>query len=73
MDLGTTQNDAQEHLREKYNFLVVSDLVKTTDDFIELAASESSLTGTSNQVRCDGNLIPSKQWLRTELNRLRSF
>ena len=64
---------AQEHLREKYNFLVSGDLIKTTNDFIELAASESSMTGIPYQVKCDGTAIPSKQWLRAELTRLRSF
>ena len=65
---------AQMHLRDKYKYLVTSNLVNTTDQFIDRAASESSFSGLPYEVRCKGGaVITSKQWLRTELARLRTY
>ena len=65
---------AQTHLRDKYNYLVARNQINTTEDFIERAATESSLSGQSYKVRCHGNAtVPSKQWLRDELTRIRAF
>src|SRR5664279_5740197 len=38
---------AQTHLRDKYNYLVARNQINTTEDFIERAATESSLSGQS--------------------------
>jgi len=61
---------AQGHMRTKYNFLVGRDHVATVSDFIDKAASESSMTGTPYQVRC-GQKPPvlSRVWLGEELAR----
>ena len=65
---------AQTHLRGKYNYLVARNQINTTEDFIERAATESSLSGQSYKVRCHGSAtVPSKQWLRDELTRIRAF
>ena len=72
---GTWHNSvaAQVHLRDKYRYLVARDLVDTTEQFIERAASQSSLTGQPYQVRCRGGpTISSKQWLNDELTHLRA-
>ena len=63
---------AVEHLRYKYEALVARDLVKTTEDFIELGATRSSLSGRAYQIKCaDHAAVPSNQWLREELARER--
>ncbi len=72
---GTWHNSvaAQVHLRDKYRYLAARDLVDTTEQFIERAASQSSFTGQPYQVRCRGGpTISSKQWLNDELTHLRA-
>ena len=65
---------AQTHLRDKYNYLVAGNQINTTEDFIEKAATKSSLSGQSYKVRCNGSAtVSSKQWLRDELTRIRAF
>lgn len=65
---------AQAHLRDKYKYLVARDLINTTDDFIERAATKSSFSGLPYEVRCNrGATVSSKQWLRDELARFRAF
>ncbi len=64
-------NRALAHLRSKYGFLKNS--VSTAEDFIERAASRSSMSGQPYQVRCGSDApIPSAQWLRDELTRFRA-
>lgn len=65
---------AQEHIRDKYKYLAARNLINTTEEFIEKAATESSFSGKAYEVRCNGGApVPSKQWLRDELARLRTF
>ena len=65
---------AQTHLRDKYNYLVAGNQINTTEDFIEKAATKSSLSGQSYKVRCNGSAtVSSKQWLRDELTHIRAF
>ena len=65
---------AQAHLRDKYKYLVARNLVHTTEDFIDRAATESSLSGQPYLVKCGGSgTVTSSQWLRKELGRLRTF
>lgn len=64
---------AQEHLRDKYQYLVANDLINTTEDFIERAATASSFSGRAYQIRCnDGAAVTSHQWLNVELARFRT-
>ena len=73
---GTWQDSktAQMHLRDKYNYLVARNLIQTTEDFIERAGTESSLSGQPYEVRCKGGAtVTSKQWLYDELARFRHF
>lgn len=66
--------EAQDHLRDKYKWLVERNQINTTEDFIEKAATQSSLSGKPYSVTCQpGTTIASKQWLREELARLRTF
>jgi hypothetical protein len=65
---------AQAHLRDKYSYLVAADLIKTTEDFIDRAATASSLSGQAYEVRCNGGpTVASNRWLRDELARYRMF
>jgi hypothetical protein len=65
---------AQSHLRDKYKYLVARNLINTTEEFIERAATESSLSGKPYEVRCNGGAaVTSKQWLRKELARFRTY
>ncbi len=67
-----TAHDAQVHLRDKFNYLTAKNRLETTEQFIEGAATESSLSGRPYMVRCSGGpVISSHQWLSTELLRLR--
>src|SRR5271165_4453461 len=54
---------AQAHLRAKYDALVANNQIKTAEDFIEKAASNSSISGRPYQIRCGGGAaMPTGQW-----------
>jgi hypothetical protein len=64
---------AKDHLRHKYDVLVQHGQIGTADDFIEKAATKSSVTGLAYKVRCAGGPeISSSQWLRDALVKYRS-
>jgi hypothetical protein len=64
---------AQSHLRGKYNYLAAHDHIKTAEDFIEQAATRSSMSGIEYQIQCEaGPAEPSNRWLRTALLSYRS-
>jgi len=63
---------AQAHLRAKYDALAASDQIKTAEDFIEKAASKSSLSGLPYQIRCGGGAITTKEWFDAALVRYRN-
>jgi hypothetical protein len=72
-----TWNDsktAEAHVCGKYDFLVKLDQVDTTKDFIDKAATESSLSGQPYEIRCGGGGLPmpSSSWLSNELARYRA-
>ena len=73
---GTWHNskDAQVHLRDKYKWLMARNLINTTEDFIEKAATQSSFSSQPYAVTCNGGAsMTSNKWLRAELARLRTF
>jgi hypothetical protein len=60
---------AADHLRRKLT--AANDRVKTADDFIELCASKSSISGLPYQIRfSDGSTMESNVFFR---NKLRAF
>jgi len=64
--------EAQAHLRRKLDYLVDKGAVASTEQFIERAASRSSISGRDYQVRCAGQApVPSGEWLRAELQTMR--
>ncbi len=60
---------ASAHIERKYHY--VKARIKTTEDFITRAASESSSSGNPYQVNCAGKESLSKAWLLEELRRYR--
>ena len=65
---------AQEHLRKKYDYLAARDRIVTAEDFIEKAASESSLSGIPYEIRCGGGCttVATSEWLLAVLARYRT-
>ncbi len=64
---------AAAHLRDKYEILSRADRIQTAEDFIEQAATKSSLSGLPYQVRCGGEeAVASNEWLRHLLARYRA-
>jgi hypothetical protein len=63
---------ASAHLRDKYNGLVALGRFVSALEFIEDAATKSSLTGRPYLIRCAGQEpLPANQWLREALERYR--
>ena len=56
---------ASAHLRNKYEYFVARDQVRTTEEFIDRAATKSSISGIPYQIRCIGGApVNSSVWLR---------
>lgn len=55
---------AAAHLRGKYETLAARGLIGDTDDFIDRAATKSSLSGRDYAIKCEGIAeMSSRQWL----------
>lgn len=66
-------DEAVAHLQKKRGYLEGRDAIRSTDDFIGLAASESSMSGRPYRVRCAGApAIDSRVWLQQRLQALRA-
>lgn len=65
---------AREHLLRKLEYLERRTALTSAEQFIELAATRSSITGENYQVRC-GPAAPmrSDAWLKNELRSLRAL
>lgn len=67
-----TAEEAVKHIQKKYQYLIKKGLVNSTEQFIERAASESSLSGKPYLVKCGASEpIMSSVWFQSELKRLR--
>jgi hypothetical protein len=65
-DVRYTGKEASEHMQKKYAHF--RDKIKTAEDFIELCASRSLLSGRPYLVVNEkGEKISANEWLRTEL------
>ena len=65
--------EAVDHIDQKYRYLLKKGWVSSAEDFISRAASESSLSGRSYQVKCgEAAPVPSGVWLKAELARYRA-
>ncbi len=66
------RDEARKHLQRKYDYLLERNLAGTAEQFIERAASKSSISGRAYQVRCPGQPVqPAATWFRTKLDALR--
>jgi hypothetical protein len=64
--------DAKTHLLRKLDYLEGKNLVQTAEQFIELGASKSSMSGQAYQVKCNGSApVESQRWLMDKLQMLR--
>jgi Family of unknown function (DUF5329) len=65
-------NKAADHLNNKYEYLLKKNLVASAEDFIDLAATKSSMSDTAYWVKCaDGKPEDSASWFKSELVRFR--
>ena len=64
---------AQEHLNMKYEYMVSRNMLVSTEDFIEKAATRSTMTGELYTIRC-GEAPPqrSDEWLKARLKAMRT-
>ncbi|QAY94271.1 hypothetical protein CUN63_26435 [Pseudomonas sp. ACM7] len=62
-----------QHLEKKLNYLVGKNMVSSAEDFIDLAATKSSMSGRAYEVRCPRGVQPASTWLKTELQRQRQL
>ena len=70
---GYSAAEARAHLDRKLRYLVNRSAVASAEQFIDRAASESSLSGQPYWVRCEGSLpVQSHTWLQGELRALRA-
>jgi hypothetical protein len=64
---------AREHLQKKYQYLDKRNLAATAENFIERAATSSSISGTAYQIRCPGAApVASAAWFNDQLARYRA-
>ena len=64
---------AADHVRQKYEYYRNRDRIHSVEDFIDLAATKSALSGKPYQVRCPGQPVgPAADWLRAELVKIRA-
>ncbi|MEK1943846.1 MAG: DUF5329 domain-containing protein [Pseudomonas sp.] len=63
--------EARMHLQQKLDYLENKGLVDSSEDFINRAATGSSISGKAYSVDCAGQKQPSADWLNGELLRIR--
>ena len=58
--------DAVNHVQRKYDYFRKK--ISSTEEFIELSASKSTISGREYQVRCGNDeAVSSRDWLMEEL------
>ena len=66
------REEARAHLQRKYDYLLKRDQVDTAEQFIERAASRSSMSGKAYRVRCPGQPeVAAANWFGRRLKALR--
>lgn len=64
--------EAKDHLLRKLEYIEDKGTVQSTEQFVELAASKSGLSGKPYQVKCGSELpVESQLWLSKQLSVLR--
>lgn len=65
--------EAVAHLNRKYEYLLDKGLVISAEDFVDRAASESSMSGQPYLVKCGtASPVQSGSWFKAELVRYRA-
>jgi hypothetical protein len=65
--------EAKAHLLRKLDYIEKLGTIRSTEEFIEAAATKSSVSGTPYQVQCgNGAAVQSAQWLSGQLRVLRA-
>jgi Family of unknown function (DUF5329) len=65
-------DQAMEHLRAKYAYLAARGQLASAEDFVDKAASRSSMLGEDYFMRCAGTApLHCEQWMRARLKALR--
>jgi hypothetical protein len=65
---------AADHLRSKFDLLAGRDQIETAEDFIEKAATSSSMSGQQYKIRCGGAApVTTREWLLDALAHYRKF
>ena len=68
-----SSGEAQAHLARKLEYLVDKEAVASAEQFIERAATKSSMTGQRYMVKCGSKPpVPSSKWLHAELQEIRA-
>ncbi|NJD08038.1 MAG: hypothetical protein FIA97_16320 [Methylococcaceae bacterium] len=68
-----TAREAGSHLARKLDYLERNGSAQNAEQFIDLAGTNSSLSGDAYQVRCPGAApVPSSLWLTRELQAIRA-
>jgi hypothetical protein len=62
---------ARAHLQRKYEYLLKKGMVDSSEQFIQRAASKSSVSGKPYRVKCGPLELDSAVWFGTQLQRLR--
>lgn len=64
--------EARAHLQRKYDYLLKNDKVDSAEQFIERAASQSSLSGKAYRIQCPGQAEQTAAaWFGARLQALR--
>lgn len=64
--------EAVKHINKKYQYLIKKGLINSTEQFIDRAASESSMSGKPYMVKCgESEPIKSSVWFKSELTSFR--
>ena len=72
-DSWHTAAEARTHLLRKLDYLDGNNAVQSTEQFIELGASKSSLSGQPYRVKCGAAAaVDSKTWLSDQLKLIRA-
>ena len=67
-----TPQAAHDHISTKLKYIRYRDTLRDAEQFIDLTATRSSLSGETYQVRCPGIPVQEcRRWLLDELARLR--
>ncbi|MBT9569389.1 MAG: DUF5329 domain-containing protein [Thiobacillus sp.] len=68
-----TSIEARDHLQRKFDYLAEKGAVNSAEQFIERAATRSSLSGQAYKVQCGNHAaVPSGAWLTSLLRTLRT-